>query len=1412
MMEKAPPLIEQMAAVLDNSPVAVIVRALDDFELLYANSPAKSLLTRDISEKGLTCYRAFGNDTPCAFCPAEQLSIDGLYTRKMYSPDRNRTYHLSGKIIDWAGRAAHIEYIQDISEQARLEKELTETNEKMQDIVNAIPGGVAIYKVSDIFKTVYFSDGVPALSGYTAEEYRELVKVDAAEFTYPEDTAFVIEKVREAIRTHTTADFDFRKLHRDGHVVWVHIQARQIGEEDGCPLLHCIFHDISALKKTQQERDHLINSIPGGIASYRVEGTRLIPSFYSDGVAALSGYTREEYGGLISQNALDTIYAPDRERVLTAALTALKSGEVLDVSYRMRHKNGKLIWIHLNGRRMGPYSESMNFYAVFTGVSAETHLFQSIANETADGIYVIDKDNYDLLYVNESKNLFDTPQDCLGQKCYAALHGKDAPCEFCSLKTHAPDGEEHEMTVSESGRFFTTRFTETDWNGIPAYIKFVRDITEEVNTRREMERLEVYFQSVVKNIPGGISVIRCEPDGSMTPEFISDGLAAMTGMPLEQMHTLYKNDIFEGIHPDDITDNQKKLTAYMERGAGHCELTARMKRGDGSWLWTKNTLSLLQTTDGVRRLYCVYTDISKSVIEKEQMRRQYEDIILQHYRKPGPDELILGHCNITQNKILEIIDYTGSDLLNTFGTVREEFFTGISSLVVDEKERRAFLDTYLNAPSLAAFRRNDTEKILKCFVKLPREKNGRYVQFKVNLVETPDTGDITGILTVTDITEQTISDRILHQLSVTSYDYVIDLNLEKDHYTVLTCKKDIKCPPQPCGSHSKRVAYMAQSVIAPKDREQYAAALAPDEIRRRLADGGSYIFSYSIFADKGDIRTKNMTVSAIDLRLGRVCMVCSDITDSVREEQGLLNMMAYTFELMGILHTGSGRFTMYTRQTVLENLSPFIMEDYSHAVPQFTALYGTAEDQEEVQEQFRMETMMKRLSEKPSGYDFVFPFQTENGFRYKQVNVLWGDENHTTICMVRADVTDMLAAERETKQALEKALSLAEEANRAKSDFLSAMSHDIRTPMNAIMGMTTLAYSHLDDSTRVADCLNKISISSKHLLSLINDVLDMSKIECSKITLNHVAISLPELIEQLSAIMTPQARASGLRFSIRTKGVRHKYIYGDSLRVSQILINLLSNAVKFTPEGGKVDFLIEEIPPVKDKEAIRYRFTVSDTGIGMAEDFLAHVFAPFARGRAVARIEGTGLGLSITRGLVDLMGGEITVESKAGKGSIFRVELECEAAPCEDNHASAGKAELTGAAYETIFAGRNFLIAEDNPINAEILCELLAMFGAESVLKTDGEQAVLEFRQKPQGTYDAILMDIQMPVMNGYDATRAIRNSGRKDAASVPIVAMTANAFAEDIQASYDAGMNAHVAKPVDVDILRTTLSEVLEG
>ncbi len=608
----------QTSAVLDNAPVAVYVCAVNSGELLYANRLAQELFFSVPLRPGLTCYEAAGFDGPCPFCKADKMSGTEMLDREFCHPVNGRVYRVSGKLIDWDGREAHIEYISDITE-ARAEeertkalsRELQETFVKMQDIINAIPGGVAIYKVTDVFETQYFSDGVPELTGYTVEEYRELIKQDAMELVYREDRAMVAEKVKTVIGSCGVSTFEFRKLHRNGEIVWVRARVKWMGKEDDRPLLHCVFHNITASKEARLERDHLINSIPGGIASYRVEGGRSFPLFYSDGVPAISGHTREEFAELIRDDALAVVYEADKKRVMTAARAAVLSGETLDISYRMRHKNGELIWVHLNGRRMGPLAEIMKFYVVFTGMSAEALLFQGIANEMADGIYVIDKENYDLLYVNDAKDLFHATSVSVGQKCYKALHGKEKPCMFCTLKTHAADGKPHEMKIEGAGEFYSTSFRETDWNGIPAYVKYVQNVTEEVKLRREKERLEQYFETLVKNLPGGAAVICCKPDGGMKLEFLSEGFMKMTGMGRTEAWDLYGQDIMAGVHPEDVLLVNGYLADFLTVGGTHGEIIYRIRKGGGGYLWVRNTLSVIQSEDGERRIYANYHDVTR---------------------------------------------------------------------------------------------------------------------------------------------------------------------------------------------------------------------------------------------------------------------------------------------------------------------------------------------------------------------------------------------------------------------------------------------------------------------------------------------------------------------------------------------------------------------------------------------------------------------------------------------------------------------------------------------------------------------------------------------------------------------------------------------------------------------------------
>ncbi|MBR0410756.1 MAG: response regulator [Eubacterium sp.] len=574
-------------------------------------------------------------------------------------------------------------------------------------------------------------------------------------------------------------------------------------------------------------------------------------------------------------------------------------------------------------------------------------------------------------------------------------------------------------------------------------------------------------------------------------------------------------------------------------------------------------------------------------------------------------------------------------------------------------------------------------------------------------------------------------------------------------------------------------------------------------------------------------------------------------------------------------------------------------------------------------------------------YSVPFRRVFEHGIRYYRLEFARLDlpDGKTGIVAGFKDVDDEVRKEQQIQQALREAIDAANASNKAKSDFLSSMSHDMRTPMNGIIGMTTIAANHLDDRERVADCLRKITESSSHLLSLINEVLDMNKIESGKVELQEEEFCLAELIDKMLTMTRPQLQAKGHSFRIHIEGVEHEYVIGDSRRIEQVFINIMSNAIKYTPDGGKISLSVRETP-TRTQGFGHYQFVFEDNGYGMTEEFQKRLFEPFSRAndRQTAGIQGTGLGMAITRNIVRMMGGDVTVESVYGEGSKFTVNIYlklqntadidysrfvdlrvliadddpvCCESTCEiigemgmnSEWVLSGKAavdrvkarleqgrdfftiiidwklpdqggvettrqirKLVGedvpiiifsaydwtdieqeareagatafiskplfrtklaALFESLInnhpedvdldaslknleelelEGCRVLLTEDQEINAEIAMDFLEMTGLDVDWARDGEEAVEKLAASPDGYYSMIFMDLQMPNMNGYEATQAIRAMDRSYAKEIPIVAMTANAFTDDMLKCKKAGMNEHITKPIDVDILARVL------
>ncbi len=467
------------------------------------------------------------------------------------------------------------------------------------------------------------------------------------------------------------------------------------------------------------------------------------------------------------------------------------------------------------------------------------------------------------------------------------------------------------------------------------------------------------------------------------------------------------------------------------------------------------------------------------------------------------------------------------------------------------------------------------------------------------------------------------------------------------------------------------------------------------------------------------------------------------------------------------------------------------------------------DDREMVRSCMAAANLVRELADKPE-YVGTYRVLDKGEVHYYQFKYLLAEHGQGILAgFQNADA--VIAAEREQQELLKGALAQAEAASVAKSAFLSSMSHDIRTPLNAIIGFNDLARQHLGDEEATRRYLEKAQVASKHLLSIVNDVLDMSRIESGTVKLDEAPIHLPAFFDELRAIVSGNAQAAGVALAFDTHAVRHEDVLGDELKIKKILMNILGNAVKFTKPGGQVSFSVEERNP-RGSDVAHFLFHVRDTGVGMSEEFKDHAFEPFARENdaAHAGVGGTGLGLSIVRSLVNIMDGTVRLESELGVGTEFTVSLHLRCLEAKPAEAPEDSGDSETQLDVSDLAGMRILLAEDNELNREIAFEILTEAGFEVDSACDGARAVQAVSAHDPGFYDVVLMDIQMPVMNGYEAARAIRALPDTARAQVPIIAVTANAFSSDRDAALVAGMDGHVAKPIDLGALVAKMREVI--
>lgn len=943
-------------------------------------------------------------------------------------------------------------------------------------------------------------------------------------------------------------------------------------------------------------------------------------------------------------------------------------------------------------------------------------------------------------------------------------------------------------------------------NGKEAIASVCLDITSQKQARDEI--INIY-----NNIPG--AVFRCRFDAEFSVIDANDGLFEFLGYTREEFAAM-GNRMSTVIYPEDFAVLEQELREQLKKGNTiHKEIRLVCKDGEIKWISIKAQLFRKFEEE---YFYCVFVDITKEKKLQERVKELYERELSYFAELAYAEGGVQGRVNVTQNRMesyLATSDVAIAHVGDTYDQIVENLAKSAMDPVYGQKIRQDLCREKVLEDYAAG-------KVEYNFDFLREKSSGKGAFWGSTSLRTclnPENGDIIVFLYTFDVTEQKLQEELLKRIAVLDYDLIIDVDMIHDTHRLVAFNPGQVNMMLGEGKFQEEIRTIAEKFMDEESSRKYLRKLNYDYIREQLETQEYYTFMVEMRDEQGTLFIKRFKVFYINKELGR-------------------------------------------------------------------------------------------------------------------------------ICMFRADVTDVVLQEQKQKERLAAALVAAEQANAAKSDFLSRMSHEIRTPMNAIIGMTTIATQSIGDEEQVLDCLSKIGISSRFLLSLINDILDMSRIESGKMLLKNEKIPIEEFINGINSICFSQANAKGVEYECIVDPMLDDYYMGDAMKLQQVLINILSNAVKFTKEGGKVTFSAEQRRKTKGDAVIR--FVINDTGTGMSEEFLPHIFEPFSQESTgtTALYGGTGLGLAISKNIVDMMDGHITVRSIKGIGTEFMVDVKLgiteeeklrhnqkkhdynfshlktlvvddDVAVCESIIVTlkeigikgewvdsgwkaveqvkrlweAGKfydiilidwkmPEMDGietarrirsivgpevtiiiiTAFDWIsiehearragvnllmskpmfksslvsafskalgekeevkhqdeivqydFTGRRILLVEDNALNTEVARMLLESRGFEVELAENGLRAMELYGKSEENYYDAILMDIRMPLMDGLTATKNIRHLSNADARTIPIIAMTANAFDDDVEKSKAAGMNAHLAKPIDPDRMYQILYDFIFG
>ncbi|MDO4544544.1 MAG: ATP-binding protein [Bacillota bacterium] len=964
------------------------------------------------------------------------------------------------------------------------------------------------------------------------------------------------------------------------------------------------------------------------------------------------------------------------------------------------------------------------------------------------------------------------------------------------------------------------KVSETD--GMSDYIFVSFDITGEKEATEQLDTERKRYKELLDSISCGYLEYYTNDDNTLTYREFNQEACVITGKPKE---LLYQEKIpreLSEIEEDSVY--WKSILKQAEENLGkRIDYICRIRNGvsGAKYIWVAGYVTCLRDEDGRLYIQDVFMNVDAQrkyemelVVKNEALRIALSKMETTYfYYYPKEDRLLMGDNSYEIEGIWESGHERPEEWVDTF--VAEEF---------RPKAKEAFERVKTGEENLSFdFRLADRD---------------RWVKTDMAVIEWDELGMPSLVIGFSDdITEEKNRDAETQETLAgisNSFDYIHRVHIPSMTVTAIKQTRSLEETMNRQGTIGSVVKKIVTTYIPEEDKEIYQNFMNYKRIAKALNwdhTTETLDIKMMIQGEERWVRINVILASMKNQEVESYIVALRDITEekeaefaaqqTTRERNQLIYAISVIFQSMFIIDLKNGQYRTIKKFNTQEDAIG--MEGAFIDIINAYSLYMEEEHADLFKDTFRLDHIVESVSEDKPILAIELPLEFEGRqywLRYNAVLTSTEDGQSKTIAFTTLNVTPEREKEARHQEALQIAFEAAQKANNAKSEFLSRVSHDIRTPMNVIMGMTAIAKGQTGDEERIADCLEKIDLSSRHLLELINEILDMSRIEAGHLKPTDESFDLSDTIGEILTMFRPLTSNKGQTLNVEIGALKHSAVTGDEKLVKQALINFMSNAVKYTPQEGNIRFAVSE----KSSDRLgfsRYEFVFEDDGLGMRPEFVEHIFEPFSREEdsRTSKIQGTGLGMTIAYNIIKMMDGNIEVESAPGKGSKFTVTFylarQEEGGAATDTQGKSYDRDLENKVAdlrEDNYGGKKFLLAEDNLLNREIISELLSATGAQVDTVENGQDALELFKEMGEGYYDLVVLDIQMPVMDGYKAAAAIRSlEGRGDAATVPIFAMTANAFADDIKQAKEAGMNEHIAKPLDIKRMRDAMRKWLK-